>query len=81
VIHFQTAVNASCAPHGGIAQLHGFDFGHRVDDVCEAVLGVGADVLGAGWRVVIEDFDGAVGFYQVEVFGRADGDGFMPRSL
>ena len=60
---------------GIIADFHGGHCCDAVDCVGERVLDVFLDIRGAGWRVVVPGFFGAVGFHEVEVLGRASCEG------
>ena len=71
MIHLQTGISAASAADGGVAELHGLNFGEGVEDVAERIFSVGFNVLGAGWGVVVEDFFCPVGFDEGKVSGGA----------
>lgn len=70
----ESAVDAAGGGHGGDGDLGAGSFGHAVEGVLDAVVGEVFDVLGAGGRVVVEDFVGAETFEVGEVAGGGGGD-------
>lgn len=68
-------IAAAHTADGSVAELRGVCLGDTVESVGQLVACVCADILGTGWAAVVEDLFGAETAGQLEVGGRAGGNG------